>query len=740
MPFTEFCCRSGGSNLNAGTRTGNSTVPGTAADFTYASGNWVAATGVFTVASGNPTSDGVAVGDFASVYADGSTVTGFVGRVTARDATTITVSLTAKHGTAPTDGTGNRTLKIGGAWAGPTTGATNFPNTSGLLSNAATNAAGDLPRVNYKTDRTYTFSTQLAAATGLTYAGFSSAYGDLAGLKQFAEWDGGAASITLFGSTNVTDVTLENLRLTSSASAGTGAGISLDGGSSARHAFFNVVVNGVRASAFSFQGTQHTIIECEAYNFGGAGGARHGLSVEGAAIVRRFTVHDMHVSSSGVGILLGVASVGTRVEDCVIDSCAGIGISVTVTSAGTITIANNDIYNNGGAGLSVNTSSALVLEIANNNFVKNGGYGMTLAGSGRKRGVFLNNAFGSGTQVNTSGQYDALGDLTALGTITYAADVTPWTDPANGDFRITLAAAKGAGRGSFTQTATSYGGTVAYPDVGAGQHQDAGGVSSPFGCAFIHGSHGEEAMSVRSAQSITVEFTTSSPTTQAAANADSTPAGTLVVNGTDNAAAVTVTNVDTGRYKCAVTLPTLAVGDVVELSVAATVGGVAGKRIVWRAAKDVVIDAAGLVDATAVKVGPTGAGTAQTARDLGGQLDAAVSTRLAAAGYTAPDNAGVAAIKARTDNLPVSPAAVGSPMTLQNGAITEASISTPAEAAGRPAGILGMMRRLFEWSANKKTRDRTTGQKKVYGADGSTVLETQVQSTGGTVDQETQGA
>jgi hypothetical protein len=33
-----------------------------------------------------------------------------------------------------------------------------------------------------------------------------------------------------------------------------------------------------------------------------------------------------------------------------------------------------------------------------------------------------------------------------------------------------------------------------------------------------------------------------------------------------------------------------------------------------------------------------------------------VSTRLAAAGYTAPDNASVTAIKAKTDNLPADPA------------------------------------------------------------------------------------
>lgn len=38
------------------------------------------------------------------------------------------------------------------------------------------------------------------------------------------------------------------------------------------------------------------------------------------------------------------------------------------------------------------------------------------------------------------------------------------------------------------------------------------------------------------------------------------------------------------------------------------------------------------------------------------KLDVAVSTRLASAGYTAPDNSSITAIKAKTDNLPASPA------------------------------------------------------------------------------------
>lgn len=65
------------------------------------------------------------------------------------------------------------------------------------------------------------------------------------------------------------------------------------------------------------------------------------------------------------------------------------------------------------------------------------------------------------------------------------------------------------------------------------------------------------------------------------------------------------------------------------------------------------------VDTAMADVGLT---TTITAR-----IDAAISTRLASASYTAPDNSSITAIKAKTDNLPSSPAAVGSAMTLTSG-------------------------------------------------------------------------
>lgn len=62
----------------------------------------------------------------------------------------------------------------------------------------------------------------------------------------------------------------------------------------------------------------------------------------------------------------------------------------------------------------------------------------------------------------------------------------------------------------------------------------------------------------------------------------------------------------------------------------------------------------------------------------GASIAADIATRLATAGYTAPDNASITAIKAKTDNLPASPAAVGSAMNLAANAVTAAAIATDA--------------------------------------------------------------
>jgi hypothetical protein len=191
-------------------------------------------------------------------------------------------------------------------------------------------------------------------------------------------------------------------------------------------------------------------------------------------------------------------------------------------------------------------------------------------------------------------------------------------------------------------------------------------------------------VSVRTGQSITKVFTTRVFATGVATNADSTPTGTLYVNGTADAASVTVTNVATGIYKAAVTMPTLAVGDIVDLRIAATVSSVSDTEVIWSDTKDIAADSSGKVPATiaagdlatdsitaaalkadavteiqnglmtsvgytapdnatistiAGNIGTAGAGLTAIGDIRLANLDAAVSTRLATAGYTAPDNA-----------------------------------------------------------------------------------------------------
>lgn len=95
-------------------------------------------------------------------------------------------------------------------------------------------------------------------------------------------------------------------------------------------------------------------------------------------------------------------------------------------------------------------------------------------------------------------------------------------------------------------------------------------------------------MSYLPSDAVTCEWTTQNPATGAALNADSLPVGTFARNGTDDGTVtVTVTNVDTGRYKAAFTIPSGGIaGDTCTLSIAATVSSVAGKAIVWQSVLD----------------------------------------------------------------------------------------------------------------------------------------------------------
>lgn len=463
MAFTEFCAKNGGSNLNAGTRTGNSTEPGTAADFTYASGSWVSSTGVFTVASGNPVTDGVAVGDFASVYADGASATTLVGRVTARTSTTITVSTTAKSGTT-TDGTSNRTLKIGGAWQGPN-GTSSFP--LGFLTTSCTNASGNIPRINLKNDAAFSVTAGVTSnASGpFTVQGYTTSYGD--GGKALLQGPSTGSAVTTLTLSTSTSQTIRDLVVTGTGATGAGDCINITN----QYTYLRgVVAYGARGRGFVIASSNISLIECEAYgnnvsNSAGYGGISQTAGASNVYV--RCIAHD-NTGSNAFGFQIDTSA---TLFNCISDSNGSHGFNFSSSTVAALAVGC-DAYNNGGSGFTI-TSRYFVLE--NCNSIKNTGWGFLATGS--SLGTFHNCGVGSGTQANGSGTYSLSSSLdSVVNGVTYASDVTPWTDPANGDFRISLAAAKGVGRGSFCQYQAGYAGAVGYPDIGAAQSTGSGGA------------------------------------------------------------------------------------------------------------------------------------------------------------------------------------------------------------------------------------------------------------------------
>lgn len=459
MAFTEFCCRSGGSNLNSGTRTGSSTEPGTAADFTYTSGTWVNATLTFTrLDAGSFVTDGIIANtDIGSVYPDAATVTPFIALITTVTATTLVFSSTKKSGTAPIDGVANTSVKIGGAFKGPNA-AVGFPFT--LIAGTLTNNAGDPPRVNLKNDASYSVTAAIAQSGNgpLVYQGYTSSYGDL-GRAIIDGGTTGASYILLSYSGNQTahiDIIGQN-----NGATGNAVGVK---GTNSRQYFIRSVVNSIRGSGFQHTGGISAHIECEAYlcnqnNSAGLGGFD---SQSNRLLYLRCIAHN----NSGSNNLGFVSSNTAYYKHCISETNGLHGLSFTA-AGDELFVDGCDFYNNGGSGIS---TAATTNYIENSNFVKNTAWGFTASAAGIH--ILNNNAYGAGTQANGSGTSNGNAIIEA-GAVTYANDATPWADPANGDFRISLGAAVNAGRGTFTETQGGYAGTVGYPDIGAAQRRCA---------------------------------------------------------------------------------------------------------------------------------------------------------------------------------------------------------------------------------------------------------------------------
>lgn len=449
ISFTEFYCdAAAGSNVNAGDKTANGVVTST-------NGAWSSATNIFVATGGTPFS-GVTAGDFCSLMLDGGTVAVYTARVTnvGSGGLTLTLSSSAFSGSVPSNAANGVTATTGGAWKGPN-GAVNFP--FGYASRAMNDGTNLAVRINLKNNSTYSVTASIQQGKqGLNFEGYTSSPGD----GGVAVLDGGTSgsSYNLL-SNNEYFNRYKNLEFRHNGASGSDSLVT-DGGYFAD--FIGCIFHDCRGIGLA--GGRVVAYACEFYNCNQSATSGMGGAFATFSQFSYCTSHD----NTGYGISINTS----HANNCVLDSNSGVGILMDGNQC-SVQVLACDFYNNGSHGIdqTFNNETGVII---NCNFVKNGGYGVAVDPGPGIRATLFNCGFGSGSQANASGQISS-GESEAIGTVTYASNVTPWVDPANGDFRINLTAAKGTGRGAFTQTASSYAGTIGYPDIGAAQHQDSGG-------------------------------------------------------------------------------------------------------------------------------------------------------------------------------------------------------------------------------------------------------------------------
>lgn len=460
MAYTEFYCNpSTGSNMNGGSDENASP------SYSHTNGGWNSGTGVYTPASGDPSASGVSVGQFAHVFVDGSTTPTFVGRVTAVSSTTITVSTTAKSGTAPSTSATARSINVGGCWLGPA-GTSWFP--LNFMAAAMTDSSSNSLRVNMKNNAVYemTAGVQLTATGYFTVQGYSSTVGD-----------GGLANINCAsGLSSVTDYLITLMSASANFWKWIDIEVSKTGGSQPTSGGFRILSNYVQMIRCVFTGFPGygllvgqycEATECEAY-----GNTAIGFSANGPCVLTRCIANGNTTAGYANG---DNQTINVVFNQCIASNNGANGWNLNRLIA---ELYGCVAYNNTGAGILNSYGAAGSMYFENCILHNNSTYGVNLSGSTRQ-GCMVNCAFYN----NTSGPTNALSHVEEVGSITLSA--SPFVDAANGDFRLNNTANAGAllrgtGRGYFLQTESGQAGTVAYPDVGAAQHQETAGGSALF--------------------------------------------------------------------------------------------------------------------------------------------------------------------------------------------------------------------------------------------------------------------
>lgn len=483
MAFTEFFVQTTGSNLNAGS-TNADAASITTTNGAYAQGAGAGGTDRFTAAAGTPFS-GINGADvtagliWVSSYPDGSGgPTGFVARVTAVNAggASIDIHLTAIAGTRPTTAANGRTAKIGGAWAGPT-GATAFP--IGFAATVLRDAADDPCCVNIKGGVDYTATAGWTHALNgyVRFEGYTTTPHDGGKAKIVGPATGNAISVVVCTGTGVEWKSLWFFR------NGDATGTASTGLLDIQAA--NCVVNScLFTGAWRFglrMAGAGVVIDCEGYGnniddanlFGNFG------ALEESIWIRCWSHHcDTAPGGDCEGMVLGSDNLEpVAVINCIFSDNASCGV-ISSGSHVNVAFVGCTFANNGESGIDISSLTATtrsIVLVQNCMFSGNNQYGVEFDAAAVGFPRLINNAFFD----NTLGETNNVNPSFISGSITLSAD--PFTDGANGNFELNTTAgggadARNAGIGSFPNDGVEYSDTtVSFPDVGAAQHDDAGG-------------------------------------------------------------------------------------------------------------------------------------------------------------------------------------------------------------------------------------------------------------------------
>ncbi len=469
--WNSFYIQTTGDDLSAGSTTAN------AAAFTYAGGTFVRATGVFTTAGENPLTDGVLVGDWVSIYTTvGATGATFVAQVDGRDATTITVDITTdKIGATTTvsEGAGEATLKVAGAWA-----------SSAIVTSLFVSGTTTIPiRVDWKAGTYNPDATSRAfALAGTTllpiwWRGYETSIGDLDD-GTHARVAGTNLPLITFSTGQMTVAgahqIFSNLAITSACVTTNGA-VSLTGGNIR---FFRSSItnsaNNILARALSTL----TVGPCHFYGMK--------LTAHTAA-AQAFNISTI-TSCVGITVTGGVVGIGignsTALDRCVVKNWATTGISVGLGSI-PIFISQCNIYAPTGTnGILINPIPTTGHVTISNTIISGGASALTNginnSTGGNTNGVSLLIVHFSNVTNHIVGLAENADYNSDLGVAGYLLDndTFPWTSTTD----FTLAAGNAVDKSSGFPGAFEGETFIGYPDIGAVRHVDP---ASTGGAMFI---------------------------------------------------------------------------------------------------------------------------------------------------------------------------------------------------------------------------------------------------------------